>query len=391
MLNGDPETTAMRVARPMSPTDVARSASRRLSCQVGSGDESSCPCLCPGYDPVLVVPLSLVDKIELNNDVRPTANRLVSEANIGASLRRAGLERNDLILEAFEKQFRGLPPSHRIRFRVRNEKRLWLMESAGIYLAHSVEQQLEKSEFELNQKMLPDLKKWVERYRSVKLTRCGEAARKFAEDANHDADMLKASMQDSSGTGDASGAFGWRDPETAAAKAILSGPARPVILCRCGHAEVWHEKPLESNRPGSSPHDVAVASRASTPKASAAALAAPPRTAPPLALRPPGPESLTRTLPPQGPLFPMVADKGRPRPPSRSRSEPSVSGGRLLLRKAGAASLRSNGGGDAAAAAAAGPRVTDTDAAALVSPGPADRPKQKRAKERRPGAARPNG
>mmetsp|Transcript_63538 Transcript_63538/g.160313 ORF Transcript_63538/g.160313 Transcript_63538/m.160313 type:complete len:457 (+) Transcript_63538:102-1472(+) len=354
MLHGEPETTAMRVARPMSPTDIARSSARRGRCQVGHGSESACGCLCPGYDPVIAVPLSLVDKIELNNDVRPIANQIVSEANIGASLRRAGLERDDIVLEAFEKQYPRLPLCHRVRFRAREEKRLWLRESAGLYLADSVEEQVEKSEFELNVKMLPDLRKWLERYRSVKLTRLGDAARQFAKDCNLDAERLQDSMQDSPGRQDSSSGPKFIDPDVAVAKAYIAGPARPVMLCRCGHAEVFHEKPQD--RLGSPQGIVGQAKVSGT----AGSLTMP-------AVLPPGPDSLMKTLPAQGPaVFSMIADKGKPQPPPRSRSEPSISGGRLLLR-------------------AAGQRAVDSDAsstALLASAALGEQPQQRRKKKK---------
>lgn len=364
MLDGDPLTTAMRVARPMSPTDKERSATRRLGCQVGAGDESACSCLCARYDPVLVVPLSLVDKIELNNDLRPTARKLLNEANVGASLRRGGLERGDIFLEAHEKRYPGLPLAHRVCFKVRREKLLWLEESAGIYLTDTVMEQVEKSEYEINVKMLPDLKKWIERYRSVKLTRRGEAARKQALDINQDLEALEEKRSASPG-GSSFGAPKYLDPDVHAFKAVRDGPPRAIIVCRCGHAEVWHEKPPAFCGLCS---PSGAASRVSTPSTAATATA---RLGDTASLLPPGPEHLTKTLVPSG-TFPMVADRGKPRPPSRCRSEATISGGRLLLRKAGAASLQSAGG----SAGSGGGRA--------ASPGtPASAEPKKRNKERR--------
>mmetsp|Transcript_83431 Transcript_83431/g.234610 ORF Transcript_83431/g.234610 Transcript_83431/m.234610 type:complete len:633 (+) Transcript_83431:104-2002(+) len=430
MLKGDPVTTAMKVARPQSPTDHSRNADRRLCCSVGHGPGDNNGCLCLMYDPSLTLPLTLADKIEINNDIRPTAMRIIEESNIGASLRRAGVERGDVELDYIEKPaIRDIPKSHRLRFRVRQERREWLQESAGYYLWKSVEEQLELTEYEINFRMLPDLKKWLDKFRAIKIQRLRDVARKFQEEVNGDAEWLAS--QTKGGTGESAQPKGWQDPEVAAMLAARLGPHKPLLLCRCGHAEVWHAKPpcfqdaigpfgasmVFGSASGSRPLSLSAERHAATPtsptrspgsRSSPVSRSSPlspvslasssmrstgawagtgayPKVAP---LRPLGPETLMKGLPVIE-VFLMIADTGKPKPPTRVRSEPSISGGRLVL--AGASTLLSSSGaklpppaaGASAPAAAAGSMPAASSSVTERQP---KTPKQKEAKPMTPSA-----
>merc|ERR1712129_390192 len=70
-------------------------------------------------------------------------------------------------------------------------------------------------------------------------------------------------------------------------------------------------------------------------------------TAPPLESA--GPQSLIRSIPPQEPRFAMVAEPQKRRAPQRVMSEPSVSGGRLMLRQAAVSTLQRKAPAEAAA------------------------------------------
>lgn len=349
MLKGSAPTTAMRIARPPSEAEAARALPRRCACQVNAGAiEQTSGCLCKRYDPMLVVPLSLIDKIELNNELRPTVKKLVAESNIGATLRRAGLERADIAMDVMFKRMANVQ-GHRIRFQVRQEKKMALLESGGESLAAGIEERLERAEFELNSKMLFDLKDWCDRYRSLKNTRRCENARRQVLEAAHDAVAGKGRQDD------AEVDPGELVPQIAAAhrSAALAGPYRCLMTCRCGHAEVWHEKPL---------------TEASTPKQALSASASAPL------LKPPGPATLMRDLPAQEPIFPMVAEPPVRRAPTRQMPEPSISGGKLLLQKAGVQALKRLSAGaqpaaemDALAGAAQDPSASDPTAAAASS------------------------
>jgi len=293
MAKGSPYTQASRVASPMSPEEAGRCAVRRLSCQmnISKSKTTACNCMCEKYSPVLFVPFSILDEIEVKNQLRPAAALLCAEANIGASLRRAGLQRADLTFEAIEKQCAKMPKSHRIRFAIRPEKVSALLEEAGSRLMTDVSRTLERAEYEVNMKTLGDLKKWVDKYRSIK----------------------------------ARGITDTRDDEAPSSLEMkCPGLERTLLCCQCGHAEMWHLKPIDdvlervhkdSVPPMAATQTLPPSSRSGRPAASKCLVHRVPVN---IANRMPLQES-----------FPMITGAPKPRAPRRVHSDPMICSGSL--------------------------------------------------------------
>lgn len=314
--DGEPQTTAERMAASPTTGELERAMPRRGCCTVDCGSIAhSTGCMCPAFSPVLNVPLNLVDKIELNNDVRPTAKLLLAEANVGAALRRAGLSRGDIMLEAVYKPQK--PALHRVRFAVREDKRLALFESGGDACEAGVERRLERTEYEVNMVMLPHLKDWCNKYRYMKITRRNEKARQTALDELLD--------MENGGKGDGVDDTSDGDEEAQALKEAkkteahvkkhhnrvkATHPDRVLVICRCGHSEVWHQKPEAEQAADCAAKQRAISS--SVP-----------------ALMAPGPDRLFKEIPAAEPRFEMMSEPPRRQPPARNLSEPCISGGKL--------------------------------------------------------------
>jgi len=266
---------------------------RRLSCQMNiSKSRTACNCMCEKYSPVLFVPFSVLDEIGLKNELRPVAEMLCAEANVGASLRRAGLQRGDLFFEAIEKWCPKMPKSHRVRFAIRPEKVSALLEEAGPQLMTDVSRTLERAEYEVNVKMLADLKRWLEKYRSIQ--------------ARNRPKM--------------------RDEEASPPEPKHRGPAKISLCCSCGHAEMWHVKPVSE----------AYAAGKEVVDAGASMESLPRRMATSTCLMQRVPINIAKRLPLQE-SFPMIAGAAKPQAPRRVHSDPMICSGSLWM--TGAATL----------------------------------------------------
>jgi len=234
-----------------------------------SGKEHQC--LCRRFDPVLMLPKTLFGRLEISGELRGFAYQLAEQAGKLGAL---GMEASDLEVDVQETTTPVAGPSHAICFRVRKVRRHLVAEgarsaayrdAAGHEAALALAR-LDRVEFEANMRMLPELLQFCDQYRAVKTHKVDEA--KWAAVRQFDEEIDRAMRKTGIAEGMASLATNpeqWReaseDLESEIARHTFSSsfgstrtitagfekkaPRRPLVVCRCGHAEVWHEKPFD--------------------------------------------------------------------------------------------------------------------------------------------------
>mmetsp|Transcript_107424 Transcript_107424/g.213284 ORF Transcript_107424/g.213284 Transcript_107424/m.213284 type:complete len:384 (-) Transcript_107424:13-1164(-) len=228
-------------------------------------------CFCRRFDPVLMLPLTLFGRLEISSELRSFAYQLAELAGKTGAL---GMEASDLEVDVQETTTPVAGPSHAICFRVRKLRRHLVAEGArsGAYRDAAGHEaalalaRLDRAEFEANMRMLPELLQFCNQYRAVKTHNVDEAkwaaVRRF--DAEIDREMRKTGIAEGMASL-ATNPEQWRaaseDLESELTRHTFSStfgctqtitagfekraPRRPLIVCRCGHAEMWHERPFD--------------------------------------------------------------------------------------------------------------------------------------------------
>lgn len=230
------------------------------------------PCFCQRFDPVLMLPMNLFGKLEISGELRGFAYQLAEQAG---KLGVLGVDASDLEVDVQETATPYAGPSHAVCFRVRRLRRHLVAEgarsaayrdAAGHEAALAVAR-LDRAEFEANMRMLPELLQFCDQYRAVKTHKVDDAkwvaVRQFDEEM--DREMRKTGIAQgmaSLATNPDQWHAASEDLESEVTRNTLSStfggsmrsitagfdskaPRRPLVVCRCGHAEVWHEKPFD--------------------------------------------------------------------------------------------------------------------------------------------------
>lgn len=231
------------------PVEKPDEGARRQKCKclLGGCDFEGTPlsCHCTRYDPALFVPHSLFNRKELARDCRGAARQALRDAEWPASVPED--LREEFVVDTLDttsvgvsNTFRprgGQTPGHLVCFRIRPERRDALLSElrrgSRAYVAEVAA--LDRAEFEANSLLLPHLSQYCNEFREVKAKML---AQEEAEDASRD-----AFYKDFSGWARDTGmaAFDVDDSEQLTETCSRLGRAR--VLCRCGHADLWHEKP----------------------------------------------------------------------------------------------------------------------------------------------------
>eukprot|EP00747_Dinoflagellata_sp_TGD_P069686 gnl/TRDRNA2_/TRDRNA2_156234_c1_seq1.p1 gnl/TRDRNA2_/TRDRNA2_156234_c1~~gnl/TRDRNA2_/TRDRNA2_156234_c1_seq1.p1 ORF type:complete len:425 (+),score=69.26 gnl/TRDRNA2_/TRDRNA2_156234_c1_seq1:56-1276(+) len=284
--------------RPQTTTSEVVTLERRQRCQArlqivhGTG----CPddCGCPRYSPVVFLPHSLVNKLELSLDIATAARQMLTSATYPS-----GTCANDFQLDIQDTA--NLPlwrcdlKGHAMWYRVRPDRK------AAATAAGRGSTQLDTAEFEVNCALLEQLLQFCEQYCSIKIAQKVEAAKTEADEAATKANVKanlgrlgrvhspKAPVRSAKvgqpptaptspplspmGAPSPSGDKGSPTKAETSNGAEITKPEKPAkpkveppkMLCRCGHAEVWHTRdqglaicePCLPDRPQSRPSDEA--------------------------------------------------------------------------------------------------------------------------------------
>mmetsp|Transcript_107423 Transcript_107423/g.213281 ORF Transcript_107423/g.213281 Transcript_107423/m.213281 type:complete len:358 (-) Transcript_107423:13-1086(-) len=202
-------------------------------------------CFCRRFDPVLMLPLTLFGRLEISSELRSFAYQLAELAGKTGAL---GMEASDLEVDVQETTTPVAGPSHAICFRVRKLRRHLVAEGArsGAYRDAAGHEaalalaRLDRAEFEA---------KWaaVRRFdaeidREMRKTGIAEGMASLATNP----EQWRAASEDLESEltrHTFSSTFGCTQTITAGFE--KRAPRRPLIVCRCGHAEMWHERPFD--------------------------------------------------------------------------------------------------------------------------------------------------
>jgi len=322
---------AVQVAREAREEDFRKSSKketkhetvRRQKCMCSiantyfAGEDSKTRCCpCSKYDPVVTVPNSLFNKTEAAIDLEAAGKRLIVEA----------LQENDglwddvdpIIMKNFVVQMDkytppifAATPGQVVTYKIRPLARAAYVEQAMHRSEVGALVTLDRVEFELNMYLLPQLLKWCEEFCATKRGLLREAKRTVEIQQEQLPDYLKVhgpvrqeratqtllhelkwrglASHDAGIKVDASGMV--TKSQVGEAKPIhgihVGHAARPRLVCRCGHAEVWHSAPLPKEPTmGKSSSTGALPLEPSRPKDSVPRRTVPPPKMPPVRAKP---------------------------------------------------------------------------------------------------------
>ncbi|CAK9063098.1 Putative ATP-dependent RNA helicase A [Durusdinium trenchii] len=299
---------------PSSPSSVAH---RQGKCTIEGSR-------CRQYDPILFVPQSLMDSLEVSTDLKRAVKQLMEEATSLTADQRLellpGLPPHDVYFDLYEPIPNGAPSFAAERggicgrFRIREER--WQREMAASSSKLAIKR-LSDMQFVCNEMLLPELVSWCDQYKAIKAKRLGEKAFHLAEER----ELAKIRRERSQRR--------YKNPEIQdselfergqlrakkvaelEAKAATEGLDNAVEVCKCGYHQIWHQ-----GRATLDSLDLEMTSRSDL-----SSLTAPrPRSSPS--------ESL-----------PARALISQSRWPQKEEGEAVVSAGRLSLKKVGSAVL----------------------------------------------------
>lgn len=319
MMDSDPipvRSSPSTIPRSVETRHIATSRRRRCGFKEG--------CICRRLDPMVFLPEALLDDIEFTSVLLPMATNILDTCE--------GLAPEDahqLMLHTEESgpsasKFREMAAGRMVYYMVRPEHRAAAVEEAGRFREASAMARLDAFQYDANMVLLPELLKFSAEYRAVKLALFAESSREDNElrdrvYAGGTPSPALVALMHERGEG--------KTYPSASELVAKEAQSLPKLLCRCGHAEVWHEKPddLMQSLKESSLRQPGLSFRtcAEGPAAAAAEVASPPRSEVP-ARRTPSPE-----LPV---AIGMSGDAGR-------RAEATLRGGRLVLQGAAASML----------------------------------------------------
>ncbi|CAE7481290.1 rha-1 [Symbiodinium sp. CCMP2456] len=243
---------------PVSPS----TALRRGKCKIAGSR-------CKRYNPRLFIPQSLMDGLEIANELKSAANKLLEEAadevpygieesgEGEATGRREilpGIAPHDLAFELEEPIPNGAPvftkPGRIARFRIKEER--WNREilTAGTESVKGVLKRLSASEFACNMQLLGELREWCDGYRAIKAKRMAQKAFQFAEDRELALQRRSRSAKRSDQPELVErGQLRAKKLGELAAKDVEHTIDSALEICHCGYQEIWHEGPVSFEVP----------------------------------------------------------------------------------------------------------------------------------------------
>ncbi|CAJ1398040.1 unnamed protein product [Effrenium voratum] len=232
---------------PSSPSSPAAAASRRGKCKVVGTR-------CRQYDPIIFIPQSLMDGLEIANELRQVTKRLLEECASDKGNGRPeiihGIAPFDLVFELEEPVPNGSPVFSQPakgglvgKFKIREER--WHQEMQKAASIKPVLKRLGSLQFLCNELLLPELLAWCDQFRAVKLRRCQELAFEKAEarellgQRRRNGQKRNTAQQDQQLMEKA--ALRAKKLGALAAKAVDETIDVAKEVCKCGYQEVWHE------------------------------------------------------------------------------------------------------------------------------------------------------
>eukprot|EP00439_Symbiodinium_sp_Y106_P052309 s781_g7.t1 len=240
---------------PVSPS----TALRRGKCKIAGSR-------CKRYNPRLFIPQSLMDGLEIANELKSAANKLLEEAadevpygieetgEEEATGRREilpGIAPHDLAFELEEPMPNGAPvftqPGRIARFRIKEER--WNREivTAGTESVKGVLKRLSASEFACNMQLLGELREWCDGYRAIKAKRMAQKAFQLAED--RELALQRRTWSQNQPELVERGQLRAKKLGELAAKDVEHTIDSALEICHCGYQEIWHEGPVSFEAP----------------------------------------------------------------------------------------------------------------------------------------------
>ena len=239
---------------PASPS----TAHRRGKCKVVGSR-------CKRFNPRLFIPLTLMDGLEIANELKFAANKLLEEAADevpygieetaqGEALGRReilpGIAPHDLAFELEEPIPNGAPvfskPGRIARFRIKEERWNREIQTAGTESVKGVLKRLSASEFACNSQLLAELREWCDGYRAIKAKRMAQKAYQLAEDRELALQRRARSAKRSPDQPELveRGQLRAKKLGELAAKDAEQQIDAALEICNCGYQELWHEGPM---------------------------------------------------------------------------------------------------------------------------------------------------
>lgn len=232
-----------------TPSSPSSPSARRGKCTVlGSR--------CRQYDPVLFVPASLMDGLELSSDLKSAAKRLMEEATRETAEGRfellPGLPPHDVYFEIYEPIPNGAPvfASEKggilCRFRIREER--WHRDVAGGSMKATLKR-LANLQFTCNEMLIPELLDWCDGYKAIKGKRMAEKASQLEEETELAKQRHKRSVERCRNPAHYRESAELVERGRLRAKKLgeLAGKAaeqeieNAVEICKCGYHQIWHQ------------------------------------------------------------------------------------------------------------------------------------------------------
>jgi len=203
---------------------------------------------CQKFDPIIWVPITLANNLEIANELKAKAKQLL-EASEPEVVQ--GVKPFDLYVHIEEPVPNGAPlfssehpGGHAISFKLRDDRWKRDREAAGVEGLRAINSKLDRLQFACNYKLLTPLAQWCDQYRAVKANRAMEKA--YAETEAkallrmHRARILGARFGKDQLSDEECQEIAAKEAKEAAdaADKEIDGVAE---ICRCGYHEVWHE------------------------------------------------------------------------------------------------------------------------------------------------------
>eukprot|EP00441_Pelagodinium_beii_P020893 CAMPEP_0197662040 /NCGR_PEP_ID=MMETSP1338-20131121/51937_1 /TAXON_ID=43686 ORGANISM="Pelagodinium beii, Strain RCC1491" /NCGR_SAMPLE_ID=MMETSP1338 /ASSEMBLY_ACC=CAM_ASM_000754 /LENGTH=382 /DNA_ID=CAMNT_0043239721 /DNA_START=58 /DNA_END=1206 /DNA_ORIENTATION=+ len=203
---------------------------------------------CQKLDPVVWVPMSLADNLEIANELKAAAKKALEESEPEVV---HGVKPFDLYVHIEEPVPNGAPlfsaeygGGHAISFKLRDDRWKREREAAGVEGLRAVNSKLDRLQFACNSKLLPPLAEWCDQYRSVKAKQAMEKAYAEVEAKSllsmHRARILGARFGKDQLSDEECQEIASKEAKEAA-DAVDKQIDGPAEICRCGYHEVWHE------------------------------------------------------------------------------------------------------------------------------------------------------
>lgn len=241
---------------PVSPS----TALRRGKCKIAGSR-------CKRYNPRLFIPQSLMDGLEIANELKSAANKLleaaadevpygIEETGEGEVTGRReilpGIAPHDLAFELEEPIPNGAPvftkPGRIARFRIKEERWNREMLTAGDGVK-GVLKRLSASEFACNMQLLGELREWCDGYRAIKAKRLAEKAFHLAEDRELALQRRRSAKRSDQPELVERGQLRAKKLGELAAKDVEHTIDSALEICHCGYQEIWHEGPVSFEVP----------------------------------------------------------------------------------------------------------------------------------------------